>query len=154
MQPIPHPTQPGRHTVTPAPTSSNATRQQFSHDLFYVDAVGPQRTETRGKDRIHAQRQRRRHAWRRVQLIAIHAPETGAEGGRAILEASAVGEVEVEWRSDKRAVPEGWSRVDTDQPLGAIAVYSCEPESDDGAVENGLAPVPAVGDEHPAWRVR
>jgi hypothetical protein len=78
----------------------------------------------------------------------------GAEGGRAILEASAVGEVQVEWRSDKRAVPEGWSRVDTDQPLGAIAVYLCEPESDDGAVENGLAPVPAVGDEHPAWRVR
>ena len=44
--------------------------------------------------------------------------------------------------------------VRTDHPLGAIAVYLCEPESDDGAVENGLAPAPAVGDEHPAWRVR
>ncbi|MFZ6179032.1 M14 family metallopeptidase [Nannocystis pusilla] len=78
----------------------------------------------------------------------------GAEGGRAILEAARVGEVSVEWRSEARAAPAGWSRVDTDQPLGAIAVYLCEPESDDGAVENGLLPAPAVGDEHPAWRVR
>jgi hypothetical protein len=33
-------------------------------------------------------------------------------------------------------------------------VYLCEPESDDGIVENDAAPVPRVGDEHPAWRVR
>ncbi|AUX44584.1 peptidase [Sorangium cellulosum] len=78
----------------------------------------------------------------------------GAEGGRAILEASRVGEVAVRWREETRRAPEGWSRVDTDQPLGAIAVYLCEPESDDGAVENGLVPAPAVGDEHPAWRLR
>jgi hypothetical protein len=32
-------------------------------------------------------------------------------------------------------------------------VYLCEPESDDGVVENGVAPVPAPGDEHPAWRL-
>ncbi|MDI1429156.1 M14 family metallopeptidase [Polyangium sorediatum] len=78
----------------------------------------------------------------------------GTEGGRGILEAAAVGEVAVEWRKDRRTAPAGWSRVDTDQPLGAIAVYLCEPESDDGAVENGLLPVPAVGDEHPVLRVR
>jgi hypothetical protein len=78
----------------------------------------------------------------------------GAEGGRAILEAARVGEVAVRWQEEARRVPEGWSRVDTDQPLGAIAVYLCEPESDDGAVENGLVAVPAVGDEHPAWRLR
>lgn len=78
----------------------------------------------------------------------------GAEGGRAILEAARVGEVTVEWRTEARRAPDGWSRVDTDQPLGAIAVYLCEPESDDGAVENGLLPAPAIGDEHPAWRLR
>ncbi|WP_437329489.1 M14 family metallopeptidase [Sorangium sp. So ce381] len=78
----------------------------------------------------------------------------GAEGGRAILEAARVGEVSVRWREEARRAPEGWSRVDTEQPLGAIAVYLCEPESDDGAVENGLVEAPAIGDEHPAWRVR
>src|SRR5262249_4017899 len=77
-----------------------------------------------------------------------------AEGGRAILEAAQVGEVTVAWTEEARRAPEGWCRVDTDQPLGAIAVYLCEPESDDGAVENGIVPVPAVGDEHPAWLVR
>ncbi len=78
----------------------------------------------------------------------------GGADGRAILEAARVGEVAVEWREAARAVPEGWSRVDTDQPLGAIAVYLCEPESDDGAVENGLIAAPAIGDEHPVWRLR
>jgi hypothetical protein len=77
----------------------------------------------------------------------------GAAGGRAILEAARVGEVGVEWRKETRRVPEGWSRVDTDQPLGAIAVYLCEPESDDGVVENGVVPAPAVGDDHPALRL-
>lgn len=78
----------------------------------------------------------------------------GAEDGRAILEAARVGEVTVAWEEARRPAPAGWSVVETDQPLGAIAVYLCEPESDDGIVENGAAPVPAVGDEHPAWRVR
>lgn len=78
----------------------------------------------------------------------------GAEDGRAILEAARVGEVEVAWTQGRRAAPAGWSIVATEQPLGAIAVYLCEPESDDGIVENGAAEVPRVGDEHPAWRVR
>jgi hypothetical protein len=78
----------------------------------------------------------------------------GTEGGRAILEAARVGEVSVRWSEEARKAPEGWFRVDTEQPLGAIAVYLCEPESDDGAVENGLVAVPGVGDEHPAWRLR
>ena len=60
----------------------------------------------------------------------------------------------VEWRAESRAAPEGWSRVETDQPLGAIAVYLCEPESDDGAAENGLIAAPVAGEEHPAYRVR
>jgi hypothetical protein len=76
-----------------------------------------------------------------------------SEGGRAILEAAAIGELAVSWRSGPRVVPPGWALVPTDQPLGAIAVYLCEPESDDGAVENGLLPAPALGAELPLWRV-
>lgn len=75
------------------------------------------------------------------------------EGGRAILEADTVGDLSVSWRKDSRPVPPGSALVHTDQPLGAIAVYLCEPESDDGAVENGLLPVPALGDELGIWRV-
>jgi hypothetical protein len=76
----------------------------------------------------------------------------GAEGGRKILEASEVGELRVEWRRDRRPVPAGAHLVRTDQPLGAIAVYLCEPESDDGAIENGLVPAPELGAEFPIWR--
>jgi Zinc carboxypeptidase len=76
----------------------------------------------------------------------------GSEGGRKILEASTVGELQVSWASARRAPPEGWVEVDTSQPLGAIAVYLCEPESDDGAVENGVIAAPAIGAEFPVWR--
>ena len=77
----------------------------------------------------------------------------GSEEGRAILEAAAVGELSVSWRRGPRAVPPGWALVPTEQPLGAIATYLCEPESDDGAVENGLLPVPSLGSELALWRV-
>jgi hypothetical protein len=77
----------------------------------------------------------------------------GSQEGRGILEAAAVGELSVSWRRGPRAVPTGWALVPTDQPLGAIAAYLCEPESDDGAVENGLLPVPALGEELALWRV-
>jgi hypothetical protein len=77
----------------------------------------------------------------------------GSMGGRAILEAATVGELSVSWRREPRPVPPGWALVPTDQPLGAIAVYLCEPESDDGAVENGLLPAPDLGEELALWRV-
>ncbi len=86
-----------------------------------------------------------------VQVATI--ASLGAEAGRKILEAGSVGEVAVSWRTERRAAPSGWGRVDTSQRLGAVAVYLCEPESDDGAAENGLVPSPTVGAEHPAWRV-
>ncbi|MEQ1505865.1 MAG: M14 family metallopeptidase [Myxococcota bacterium] len=76
----------------------------------------------------------------------------GTEGGRKILEAGSVGDVGVDWRRELRAVPPGTGLVDTEQPLGAIAVYLCEPESDDGAAENGLVDPPRIGAEHPIWR--
>lgn len=76
------------------------------------------------------------------------------EGGRKILESAQVGDLHVEWRREGRATPAGASFVSTAQPLGAIAVYLCEPESDDGAIENGLVAAPAEGDDFPIWRVR
>ncbi|MFN8010796.1 MAG: M14 family metallopeptidase [Holophagaceae bacterium] len=77
----------------------------------------------------------------------------GTEGGRAILEAAAVGELKVSWKTEARKVPDGFVRVPMDQPLAAVAAYLCEPESDDGAVENGLLPVPKVSDELKIWRI-
>jgi hypothetical protein len=74
------------------------------------------------------------------------------EGGRKILEASLVGDLAVDWHRTVRAAPPGAVRVRTDQPLGAIAVYLCEPESDDGAIENGLVARPSAGAEYPIWR--
>ena len=88
-----------------------------------------------------------------VSATIARVTHIGSEAGRAILEANAVGDVDVEWFTESRPIPDGWSLVRTEQPLGAIAVYLCEPRSDDGIVENGLVePVP-VGGEHPAWRV-
>ena len=74
------------------------------------------------------------------------------EGGRKILEASEVGELVVTWRRESRALPAGAHVVRTDGRLGAVAVYLCEPESDDGAIENGLVAAPAAGGEFPIWR--
>lgn len=87
-----------------------------------------------------------------LDLAVARVTGIGTEGGRHILEAAQVGEIDVEWRLERRAAPAGWSLVDTDQPLGAIAVYLCEPESDDGAVENGLVDAPARGDDYPIAR--
>ncbi len=76
----------------------------------------------------------------------------GAEGGRKILEAAEVGELGVTWKRATRPPPAGVRLVRTAQPLGAIGVYLCEPESDDGAAENGLVDPPALGTEWPIWR--
>jgi hypothetical protein len=87
-----------------------------------------------------------------VEVATVQSLE-GAAGSRKILEAGQSGELSVSWTRQIRSAPEGSRLVWTDQPLGAVAVYLCEPESDDGAVENGLLSPPAVGDEHAAWRL-
>ena len=86
------------------------------------------------------------------EVEVAHVTGFGTEGGRKILEAAQVGDLEVEWRRMNRQVPPGYHLVRTSSPLGAIAVYLCEPESDDGAIENGLVTAPAEGDEFPIWR--
>jgi hypothetical protein len=75
------------------------------------------------------------------------------QGARAILEASTTGQVEVSWSRQSRAIPPGSLLLPTEQPLGAVAVYLCEPESDDGLVTNGLLPTPGVGQEFTILRV-
>lgn len=89
--------------------------------------------------------------------VAVQVPVVngyGRTGGRAILEAAATGDVAVAWKDDTRPLPPDWELVLTDQPHGAVAVYLCEPESDDGPLENGLCAAPPVGAELPIWRVR
>jgi hypothetical protein len=76
-----------------------------------------------------------------------------SSAGREILEANASAWLEVEHRRMRRALPEGWCLVRTEQPRGAIAVYLCEAGSDDGLVACELVAAPAPGEEFPAWRV-
>ena len=66
--------------------------------------------------------------------------------------AAQVGDLQVEWKRATRTVPANARLVRTDNPLGAVAVYLCEPESDDGVIENGLVTAPSLGDEFPIWR--
>jgi Zinc carboxypeptidase len=77
------------------------------------------------------------------------------EGSRKILEAAASGERELlaEYQPETRKLPAGTYFVETEQPLGAIAVYLCEARSDDGIVACGVVPEPLVGEEWPVWRV-
>ena len=91
--------------------------------------------------------------YKQVKVKAIYIG-FGSEGGRKILEASEVGELQVTWRRERRSAPPDALLLPTDQPLGAVGVYLCEPESDDGAVENGWLPAPKLGEDFPIWRVR
>jgi hypothetical protein len=88
-----------------------------------------------------------------VECEIARVESVSAEAGRAILEAAEFGDVSVSWQRQARALPEGYEIVRTDQPLGAVAVYLCEPRSDDGLAENGVIGAPRMGVEHPVWRI-
>jgi hypothetical protein len=79
----------------------------------------------------------------------------GSAGSRKILEASGGSERELlaEYRRETRQLAAGSYLVETEQPLGAIAVYLCEARSDDGIVACGVVPEPEAGAEFPVWRV-
>lgn len=77
----------------------------------------------------------------------------GTEGGRKILESASVGDLHVSWQRATRTAPPGARLVRTDHRLGAIAVYLCEPASDDSAIENGVVAAPDLGGEIGVWRV-
>jgi hypothetical protein len=100
-----------------------------------------------------------RHGLPTEPLTGEHAVEVptvtgfGTEGGRKILESASVGDLHVAWTRSTRSAPAGARLVRTDHPLGAIAVYLCEPESDDSAIENGVIAAPDLGGEIPVWRL-
>lgn len=73
--------------------------------------------------------------------------------GRGILEAQASSHLEADYRAERRALPEGWAIVPTEQQHGAIAVYLCEAGSDDGLVACGVLEAPGAGQEFAVWRV-
>jgi hypothetical protein len=79
----------------------------------------------------------------RVETATLEA--FGAASGRAILEASGVGQRQVSWTPVDAAFAGESLLIRTDQPLGALAVYLCEPASDDGIIEAGFSPTPALG---------
>jgi hypothetical protein len=76
------------------------------------------------------------------------------EGSRSILESS-LGEqqLQVSWRASERELPAGSLLVATEQPLGAIATYLCEPRSDDGLLAAGLLEELRLGAPFPVERV-
>ena len=86
-----------------------------------------------------------------VEIPIVRSAET--EAGRKILESNTASHLEAEWRRERRALPEDWTLVPTEQQYGAIAVYLCEAGSDDGLLACGWIAEPAPGSEFPAWRV-
>ncbi|MBT9513355.1 MAG: peptidase [Acidovorax sp.] len=89
----------------------------------------------------------------RLQVEVPTLVEPVAEPGPKILEAQASTYWRAHHERTERALPEGWCVVPTGQRLGAIAVYACEAESDDGLVANGILPPPVAGEEMVVWRV-
>lgn len=86
-----------------------------------------------------------------VEVATVQAQASSA--GRQILEAQASSHLQVVQAKARRPLPAGWALVRTAQQRGAVAVYLCEPGSDDGLVACGLVTAPAAGEEFPAWRV-
>jgi len=79
----------------------------------------------------------------RVERARLEA--LGEVSGRAILEASGVGARQVSWDDVDATFDAESLLIKTEQPLGALAVYLCEPASDDGIIEAGFSPTPALG---------
>jgi hypothetical protein len=94
---------------------------------------------------------------REAEALVEVARVKGAESGEArrILEAKAGGEraLSALYTRERRALGAGTWLVPTEQPFGAVAVYLCEAESDDGLVACGVLPAPPPGAEFPVLRV-
>lgn len=72
---------------------------------------------------------------------------------RSILEAPGEALISARWERREESLRRGTWLVATEQPLGAVAVYLCEAESDDGLLAAGLVPRPTRGERWPAIRV-
>ena len=86
---------------------------------------------------------------RRVRGELARVDAVQRAGSRKILEATDLGELVLEAHVEEGpfTVPKGNCFLRTDQPLGALAAYLCEAESDDSLWVNGLLPEPEVGEE-------
>lgn len=89
----------------------------------------------------------------RLQVEVPTLLEPCAEPGPKILEAQASTYWRARHERAERTLPEGWCVVPTGQQRGAVAVYVCEAESDDGLIANGILPLPVAGEEMVVWRV-
>lgn len=89
----------------------------------------------------------------RAEVMIARIERAATESARTILEAGTEREIDVTWRHDTRTLRAGTPVVATEQPLGAIAVYLCEPRSDDGLVTCGVLPEPRVGTDFPILRL-
>jgi hypothetical protein len=87
----------------------------------------------------------------RVEVSTI--ASTGGVDSRAILEATGERVFSAEVKVTTRRLPAGTWIVETDQPLGAVAVYLSEAESDDGLVAQGWLAAPGAGEEWPVLRL-
>jgi hypothetical protein len=105
--------------------------------------------------RLHGLAVRRLDQDASAEVEVARVESLGSAGSRKILEASGGNERELlaEYRRETRPLAAGSYLVETEQPLGAIAVYLCEARSDDGIVACGVVPEPEPGAEFPVWRV-
>jgi len=92
---------------------------------------------------------------RRAQCEVPRVESVARAGSRKILEATDLGELELDAHPERRTLnlPRGTCFVRTEQPLGAVATYLCEAQSDDSLWVNGILPEPAKGAELSVLRV-
>ncbi|HEY4000517.1 MAG TPA: M14 family zinc carboxypeptidase [Candidatus Xenobia bacterium] len=102
----------------------------------------------------HGLKTRRLAQARSASVEVARVVGTAGEGSRKILESShGETELQVAIEYETRTLPAGTILVETDQPLGAVAVYLCEARSDDNLVVCGVLPAPASGEVLPVYRV-
>jgi hypothetical protein len=94
-------------------------------------------------------------ARRRVRGEIARVDGVSRAGSRKILEATDLGELTLTAHLEEKALTldKGTCYLRTDQPLGAVATYLCEAQSDDGLWVNGLLPEPTAGSELTVARV-
>ena len=113
-------------------------------------AAAPSRRRRRVPPHVIAQLERhRRDEQRRLETTGHVRPVVSTEfqGHRVV-------RLETHATTERRTIPEGSWLVRTGQPLGTLAVYLLEPESDDGlATWNFFDDRIGVGAEFPVYRV-
>lgn len=93
------------------------------------------------------------HCSAAVEVAYVESAAAGA-ASRVILEASGTErQLQAGYQSETRQLTAGTYLVNTEQPLGSIAVYLCEANSDDNLVTCGVVPELSAGEAFPVLRV-